>query len=364
MIKPAGSNKRPFHHHRRSKTLTISPPLPFPPSYYLPRTPEKPFHYDQYHPNFSPLSISHPHLEFGDMTQEYTLYSNMDGYFQPPSIFQPDDPIDQPHPPQHTQHEQPGQQQQQHQQQQQPEQPEQSYFDPHTNLRPTYIPFSPSDYDLTSFTAPRSPPSPPGSPPSLRASSPSPPPLSPRKFSYSSRRSTSESIQLPSPNNVQEHKRGTPSLGSGASYGVMSRPSYSSMNLSRSSFDTDGGRMSDFLADLSGLISEKLDDVINHMDRQLFSGRDKDLGMSMLLQDPFFSLKYMSNNSFPPFHLALDVDSRSTSSQGFDTASGGSSISARSLVRGTTASQKTNYFAKVYHYANSRLPPSLPLLQL
>ncbi|KAM5451990.1 hypothetical protein McanCB49686_005454 [Microsporum canis] len=109
---------------------------------------------------------------------------------------------------------------------------------------------------------------------------------------------------------------------------AVSQPS----RLSRGSAATDVGRASDVSIDLADMLSDKLDEVINHMDMQVFSGRERD--------------------------LYLDVDA------GPEAAS--KTSSGRSFLRSasSSASRKTNYFAKVYHYRNARLPRSLAPLNL
>lgn len=42
---------------------------------------------------------------------------------------------------------------------------------------------------------------------------------------------------------------------------------------------TDVGQASDVSIDLTDMLSDKLDEVINHMDMQVFSGRERDLCM-------------------------------------------------------------------------------------
>ncbi|KAK2740918.1 hypothetical protein FQN57_005922 [Myotisia sp. PD_48] len=204
---------------------------------------------------------------------------------------------------------------------------QQSYF----NLSSEQFPFSPNDYyelDTTPSHKPsRLPPSPPISPP-FHATRPITPPPAAGFQHHTHHRYlpqgplTPDTIMFPS--NAQFHRRGASSPGV--------RPS----GKSRGSADTDIGRASDVSIDLSDLIFEKLDEVINHMDRQIFSGKERD--------------------------LVLDVDPEN---QGSDTTSRVSSGTRRFLRSSSVSNvQKTNYFAKVYQYRNCRLPENLPPLHL
>ncbi|KAK2858468.1 hypothetical protein FQN49_004705 [Arthroderma sp. PD_2] len=216
---------------------------------------------------------------------------------------------------------------------------QQSYFDLH---RTPFIPFSPNDYNYD-LAPSRLPPSPPTSPPYPAAHSPRHSPQD-QYQQYQQQQDFYPSSLASLPRSMMKsagHKRGALSLGSGRSGTAASHPS----RFSRGSANTDVGQASDISIDLTDMLSEKLDEVINHMDMQVFSGREKD--------------------------LYLDVDTGSPLQAGFDVASKASS-GARSFLRSTASasassthgSHKTNYFAKVYHYANSRLPRTLAPLNL
>ncbi|KAK3177041.1 hypothetical protein OEA41_008367 [Lepraria neglecta] len=87
---------------------------------------------------------------------------------------------------------------------------------------------------------------------------------------------------------------------------------------------------------LQALISTKLDSVITSIDGEEFGGKEQDL---VIKEDPLVGLR------------------------------GGGDSAGREVARGanraiSTAVISTNYFAKVHLYANSKLPPNLPPLQL
>ena len=87
---------------------------------------------------------------------------------------------------------------------------------------------------------------------------------------------------------------------------------------------------------LQALISTKLDSVITSIDGEEFGGKEQDL---VIKEDPLVGLR------------------------------GGGDSTGREVARGanraiSTAVTSTNYFAKVHLYANSKLPPNLPPLQL
>jgi hypothetical protein len=85
---------------------------------------------------------------------------------------------------------------------------------------------------------------------------------------------------------------------------------------------------------LQALISTKLDSVITSIDGEEFGGREQDL---LIKEDPLVGLR----------------------------GGGDSEAVSRGANRAvSTAIVSTNYFAKVHLYANSRLPPNLPPLQL
>ena len=87
---------------------------------------------------------------------------------------------------------------------------------------------------------------------------------------------------------------------------------------------------------LQALISTKLDSVITSIDGEEFGGKEQDL---VIKEDPLVGLR------------------------------GGGDSAGREAARGanraiSTVVTSTNYFAKVHLYANSKLPPDLPPLQL
>lgn len=85
---------------------------------------------------------------------------------------------------------------------------------------------------------------------------------------------------------------------------------------------------------LQALISTKLDSVITSIDGEEFGGREQDL---LIKEDPLVGLRGGGD---------------------YEAVSRGANRAV------STAIISTNYFAKVHLYANSRLPPNLPALQL
>ncbi|KFL61338.1 uncharacterized protein TERG_12055 [Trichophyton rubrum CBS 118892] len=275
------------------KSLPISPPLPFPPAYYHQHGHEH--HHD--HARDAKQAPDHAEIYPQMAPRDYPDYAAVPGPAPDVNLAV-----------------------------------EQSYFDlrgqhhhhhhhhlHHHQERHEQYPFSPNDYsyEFNSYSAPRLPPSPPTSPPYVAAA--------PREDRDSYPASLAS---LPRSLKSAGHRRGTRSMGSAT---AVSQPS----RLSRGgSATTDVGQASDVSIDLTDMLSDKLDEVINHMDMQVFSGRERD--------------------------LYLDVDAGPA---GPDAAS--KTSSGRSFLRSSTsASHKTNYFAKAYHYANSRLPPRLVPLNL
>ncbi|KAM5447289.1 hypothetical protein MaudCBS49596_006051 [Microsporum audouinii] len=293
------------------KSLPISPPLPFPPSYYR-----------QHHPA-SGQADAEEDIYTQPAPREYPDYAIMPDPAPGVNLALEQSYFDlrQQHHHRHHQHHHHQQHlhhQHHHQHQDQQHQDQQEY------------PFSPNDYSYEfSGYAARLPPSPPTSPPYAAAA--------PEDDRY-----PASLASLPLSMKSAGHRRGARSMGSAT---AVSQPS----RLSRGSAATDVGRASDVSIDLADMLSDKLDEVINHMDMQVFSGRERDL------------CRYTHIHTAMAYVLTdadLDVDA------GPEAAS--KTSSGRSFLRSasSSASRKTNYFAKVYHYRNARLPRSLAPLNL
>ncbi|EFQ99547.1 hypothetical protein MGYG_02560 [Nannizzia gypsea CBS 118893] len=274
------------------KSLPISPPLPFPPAYYQ--------HPHEHRAGDAKQPLDHAEIYPQMAPRDYPDYAAMPDPASGVNLAVEQSYFDlrgqhQHHHHLHHHH---------HHHQEHPEHSEQ-------------YPFSPNDYsyEFNNYSAPRLPPSPPTSPPYAAAV--------PQEDHYPA--------SLPSlPRSLKSagHKRGTRSMGSAT---AISRPSRHSRGGSAA---TDVGRASDVSIDLTDMLSDKLDEVINHMDMQVFSGRERDL--------------YLDVDAGP---VGPDAATKTNSSRSF-------------LRSSSSASNKTNYFAKAYHYANSRLPPKLTPLNL
>ena len=97
-------------------------------------------------------------------------------------------------------------------------------------------------------------------------------------------------------------------------------------------------------AALCDQIASKLNEIITLIDGENFSGRERDLAM---------------------YHQP-EVQPLWQQQQPEDTSRGFGKTKSKGMVNNSVSSAltMTNYFAKVNHYANSRLPPSLPPLKL
>ncbi|KAM5432034.1 hypothetical protein MferCBS31731_007620 [Microsporum ferrugineum] len=219
------------------KSLPISPPLPFPPSYYR-----------QHHPA-SGQADAEEDIYTQPAPREYPGYAIMPDPAPGVNLALEQSYFDlrQQHHHRHHQHHHHQQHlHHQHHHQDQQHQDQQEY------------PFSPNDYSYEfSGYAARLPPSPPTSPPYAAAA--------PEDDRY-----PASLASLPLSMKSAGHRRGARSMGSAT---AVSQPS----RLSRGSAATDVGRASDVSIDLADMLSDKLDEVINHMDMQVFSGRERDL---------------------------------------------------------------------------------------
>ncbi|OJD12191.1 hypothetical protein AJ78_07182 [Emergomyces pasteurianus Ep9510] len=312
------------HSHRRSNTPTISPPLPFPPSYYLqnssspvlspplahpgfdnadyfqrpprpapPRPDAVAFRHLQHPPHLDALPAAPPledHPAYRDIPPAVNNNSNNSSN-KSGSSFNSD---------------------------------EKGSSSTHT-----FIPFSPSDYDISRSSVLSSqhfPPTPPSSPPISPSLSPAPsqprftstwlPPEQPAKpiQPYKHRPKWHHHRHLYHP----PHD-GAPTTSKGSTR--------ASLN---SNTDPDHSSSSGSV-DLPDLLSGKLDEIIASIDGQEFSGMERDLHVSY---QPQPSLR--GGDSGRPFRVR----------------------------KRRPYPMNINYFSKVYHYANSRLPGSLTPLRL
>ncbi|PGG96825.1 hypothetical protein GX51_07650 [Blastomyces parvus] len=306
--------------YRRSNTPTISAPLPFPPSYYR--------------ENIS-TSILNP-------TPLHPGLANTDNFQQPPRPAPPRPDAVASQQPQHSAHlavHQAAPPLEDHPAYRDIYLPtnnssnifnsdEKSNSDTHQ-----FIPYSPSDYDISRLSLLSSqhlPPTPPNSPPIFPSRSPTP-----SKSHFTSTWLPPEQLVQPiacyenRPKWHQYHRHlyhpsndGAPTTSKGST-----RASLSS--------DTDQGHTSSGgSADLSDLLSGKLDEVITSIDGQEFSGMEQDLRVSYHHTQP--SLRGGDSGGSRPFRVR----------------------------KRRTYLSNINYFSKVYHYANSRLPDTLTPLRL
>ncbi|KKZ68134.1 hypothetical protein EMCG_06191 [[Emmonsia] crescens] len=308
------------HSHRRSNTPTISPPLPFPPSYYL--------------QNISTPALSPPLVHPG--------FANTDYFQQPPRPAPPrPDAVASQHAQHSSQllvHPSPP-----------PLEDHPAYRDIHPSMNNSsssvngdeksssssqpFIPFSPSDYDISRLSIMSSqhlPPTPPNSPPISPSISPSP----------SQARFTSTWLPPEQPVHPVQSYEHRPKWHHYHRH--LYHPSHdsaptTSKESTRASLNSDTDQdhsSSSGSSDLSDLISGKLDEVIASIDGQEFSGMERDLHVSY-------------RQPRPPLR------------------GGDSGVGRPFRVRKRRAHPSSiNYFSKVYHYANSRLPDSLTPLRL
>ncbi|KAK2784340.1 hypothetical protein FQN53_008569 [Emmonsiellopsis sp. PD_33] len=275
---------------RRSSPPTISPPLPFPPEYYVQNGPTP-----TWNPPVRPEPIKQDAFQQPPRSAPPRPVSRNSEY-RLPVQFHPPAPVVEEHP---------------------------AYRQPcHSLNASTFIPYSPSDYDvsrLSVLSSPDLPPTPPNSPPWSRPNSPAP-----------SRNPSTSSWLSPSQAHSNHSTWRPPSMAVPITSGASTQVSYNS--------DTDPDQSSSGSVDLSEVISGKLDDVITSIDGRVFSGLEKDLLVTSSQHQPFL--------------------------RGGDSASSSSGLSFRVRKRRSAATSSVNYFSKVYHYANSRLPPSLTPLRL
>lgn len=97
-------------------------------------------------------------------------------------------------------------------------------------------------------------------------------------------------------------------------------------------------------AALCDLISSKFDDIITLIDGEMFSGDERELGVTPSPQ--------------PMWQQQQDATGYTDRALGKRKSKGTEECAV------TSAITPTNYFAKAYFYANSRLPPNLPPLKL
>ncbi|OAX84895.1 hypothetical protein ACJ72_00717 [Emergomyces africanus] len=307
------------HPHRRSNTPTISPPLPFPPSYYL--------------QNISSPVLSPPPVHPGLTDVDYFQHPPRPAPPRPDTVashhLQHSPPLDiHPAPPPLEDH--PA-----YRDIQSAVNHSSSSFtgnEKSSSSTHTFIPFSPSDYDISRSSVLSSqhlPLTPPNSPPISPSLSPAP--------SHSRYTSTWLPPEQPARPIQPYHERPkwhhyhrhlyVPSQESAP---TTSKGSTRASLNSDTDLDHSSSSGSTTLLDL---ISGKLDEVIASIDGQEFSGMERDLHVSYH-QPPQPSLR--GGDSGRPFR-----------------------VRKRRLYP-----SNINYFSKVYHYANSRLPDSLTPLRL
>ncbi|QSS61090.1 vegetative cell wall protein gp1 [Histoplasma capsulatum] len=197
----------------------------------------------------------------------------------------------------------------------------------------TFIPFSPSDYEisrLSNLSSNRLPSIPPNSPPIPPSRSPTP---AQARSTPTWRRpeQPTEPLQAfeqhPKWHHYHRHlyhplNDSAPTTSKGSTRASLNSDS-----------DKDHSSSRGFVG-LSDLLSGKLDEVIASIDGQEFSGMEKDLRVSYLPPQP--SLRGGDSGGGRPFRVR----------------------------KRRTYPSSINYFSKVYHYANSRLPDSLTPLRL
>ncbi|EEH42422.1 uncharacterized protein PADG_07242 [Paracoccidioides brasiliensis Pb18] len=306
------------HRYRRSNTPTISTPLPFPPSYY-----------DQ---KISTPVLSPPPVPTDLVNPDYSQHSS---YPAPPHpgaavVQHTQNPYYLPNPVPPPLEDHPAYRVTNHSTISSNRNSRYNDCDKKGRRRHTFIPYSPSDYDisrLSVLSTPHLPPTPPNSPP-----------LSPSLSPASSHTRSTTSAWVSPVQPVQQHgyfpKWHRHLLVQDRGQRTSGASTHASLNS-----DTDLDHSSSGSADLSDILSGKLNEVITSIDGQEFSGMERDLRVQYSQTQP--SLRggesSLSSGGARPFHARK---------------------------RRTSPPSSINYFSKVYHYANSRLPDCLTPLRL
>lgn len=160
-------------------------------------------------------------------------------------------------------------------------------------------------------------------------------------------------LAVTSKNHLQEQKEHTKHLVR-KSYGNLRDALQETVSVTHQAVDevqglgTSVGRS---VVQLRDTIEKKFDDIVTAIDESRFSGREEDLGKTLDSHD----IRSISTD------YTIEVTYVEPSIRGGDGRETAKSKHDEAISKSTSS---TNYFSKVYHYANSRLPPHLPPLKL